>query len=357
MQTNDELWKGALEDFSFEFVEKFYPDLYPFIDMDHPQPIEFLDKELAQLHRDSDIGSKRVDKLMGVHLRGVGEMRLLYIHVEVQGYQDDEFDKRNFVYFYRLYDLYGEKITVLVIFTDDNPNYRPSVYEFKFMGVELTYKFPIYKIMDESPEELEASKNLFDAAILTAYWAIQKKRGKLTEEDFAELKLDLIRRYFIKKVNKEKIRRLFDFIKQYVRFEKPEIAATFERKFDDILKIEQNMGISEILVRQAEDRAELRVQTVLSELYAAQEAAQQAQAAQLAAQEVAQVAAQQAREEARKEALTEAEMKMEIERHNDRKNIVANMRRKNYSAESIADLIGYPIEEVESFFKELDSLK
>jgi hypothetical protein len=169
MQTNDELWKGALEDFPFEFIKKFYPNLYPYLDLDHPQPIEFLDKELARLHGDSEIGQKRVDKLIGVHLRGMSKMRILYIHVEVQGYYDAEFAERNFIYFYRLFDLHGENITVLVIFTDDNPNYKPSVYELRFMGVELTYKFPIYKILDENPEALAESDNLFDAALLTAY--------------------------------------------------------------------------------------------------------------------------------------------------------------------------------------------
>jgi hypothetical protein len=339
MQTNDELWKGALEDFPLEFIQKFYPDLYPHIDLNHPQPIEFLDKELAQLHGNSEIGQKRVDKLMGVHLRGMSQMKLLYIHVEVQGYNDDEFSKRNFIYYYRLFDLYGENITSLAIFTDDNPNYRPSVYELKFMGIELSFKYPIYKIMDENPETLEASDNLLDAAILTAYWAIQKKRGKLTEQGLADLRIDLMRRLFAKEVDKQRMRRLFDFIKQYVRFEKPEIAITFEQKFEDILNIEKNMGITEILIRQANDRVFEAEMNLVHGLEAAEKKAQ-------IAQEIAQKAAQEAAQEATWKSTRK-----------ERKNTVSNMRKNKFSAKRIADILDYSIEEVEIFFKELDSEK
>jgi hypothetical protein len=47
--------------------------------------------------------------------------------------------------------------------------------------------------MDQNPERLAASDNLFDAAILTAYWVIQKKRKKISEEDLSNLTLGLIR--------------------------------------------------------------------------------------------------------------------------------------------------------------------
>jgi hypothetical protein len=314
MQTNDALWQGAIEDLPFEFIKKFYPNLYPYIDFEHENPIEFLDKELAQLHENSDFGLKRVDKLLGVHLKGISDMRMLYVHVEAQGYTEKLFPKRNFIYYYRLYDLHGENVTVLVLLTDTNPMYKPSVYTLDFMGVHLTYKFPVYKIMEQNPNALADSDNLFDAALLTAYWAIQKKRGQLSDEDLMELKLNLIRRLLSKNVDKNKIRKLFDFIKQYFSFEKPEITATFEREFNEINKFGKNMGITEILIEQGVERGLQR-------------------GLQLG--------------------LTEAETRI----RNDRKNTVSNMRRKNYSAESIADILDYPLIDVETFFKELDKEK
>ncbi len=320
MQTNDALWQGAIEDFPFEFVKKIYPDVYPYIDLAHETPIEFLDKELAQLHHDSEIGLKIVDKLLRVHLKGTGETRMLYIHFEAQGYQDDLFGRRNFVYYYRLFDLYGDNITVLILLTDSNPKYMPSIFEVNCMGLELYCKFPVYKIMAQNPIELAASDNLFDAAILTAYWAIQKKRGKLSEEDLMECKLDLMRRLLSKNVDKNKIRQLLDFIKRYVSFEKAEITATFERQFDELIKFEKNMGISEIIIKQATDAAKLAANL---------EADARVQAAQQAAKE----------------------------RRIKRKTTVHNMRVHGFSLEKIADILGYSIAEVTLFFNELDSEK
>jgi hypothetical protein len=334
MQTNDELWKGAIEDLPMEFLHKFYPDLYPYIDTNHPKPIEFLDKELARLHGNSDIGRKEVDKLLGVRLRGIKEMQMIYIHVEAQGYGLEAFPERNFTYFYRLIDLRGKNVTMLVILTDDNPKYKPSVYRYDFMGVHLTYEFPIYKILEQNPSLLAASDNLFDATLLTAYWAIQKKRGKLREEDLVDLKLDLMRRLLYKNVDKKKIRRLFDFINIYVRFEKPEIAATFERQFDELTKIEKNMGITEIIIRQAKDSVKEAVEKAEKRVA---EARAEARAEAAAATVAATVAA------------TARQKKVE------RTYTVQNMRLKNFSAESIADILGYSLEEVMSIFNELDA--
>lgn len=158
---------------------------------------------------------------------------------------------------------------------------------------------------------LEASDNLFDAALLTAYWAIQRKKNLLSEEDMLDLKIDLMRRLLTKNVDKEKIRRLLFFIKGYLRFENPNNKLIFEQKYDELLNVDKKMGITEIVMKQ--ERAE-------------------------------------GRQEGRQEALTEAQ---EIIRK-DRKNTVLNMRKLDYSAEKISDIIGYPLAEVLTFFKEDD---
>ena len=219
MQTNDELWKGAFEDLATDFIQKFYPDLYPYLDPN--RPIEFLDKELAQLSPESEDGKRAIDKLLKVYLVNAIEPRIIYIHGEVQGYLDEAFDERNFIYFYRLFDRFKGNIAVIVIYTDDNPHYKPSVFEYRCLGTKLTYCFPIYKVLEQDPQQLADSDNLFDTALLTAYWAIQRKRNAIKEEDLVDLKIDLMRRLLQKNVDKEKIRRLCNFIHGYIRFEKP----------------------------------------------------------------------------------------------------------------------------------------
>ena len=204
MQTNDELWKGVFEDLATVFIQKFYPDLYPYLDPS--RPIEFLDKELAQLSPDSEDGKRAVDKLMKVYLVGMIEPRIIYIHGEVQGYPDVVFDERNFIYFYRLFDRFKGNIAVNVIYTDDNPSYKPSVFNYNCMGTKVLYSFPFCKVMDLDPEQLAHSDNLFDTVLLTAYWAIQRKKNLVSGEDMVGLKIDLMRRLLSKNVDKNKIR-------------------------------------------------------------------------------------------------------------------------------------------------------
>lgn len=309
MQTNDELWKGALEDFAIEFIQKFYPQLYPYLDPD--RPIEFLDKELAQLAPDSEDGKRIVDKLMKVYLIGQDEPRIIYIHNEVQGYSEDKFDERSFIYFYRLFDRFKGNITTRAIYTDTRKRYKPSVFKYECYGTKMTYEMPFCKVLDEDPNVLAASENLFDTVLLTTYWAIQRKRKALSEEDMMNLKLDLMRRLLVKDVPKEKIRRLLAFIKGYLRLEKPKNKFIFEQKYDELLNFEKNMGITEILIKQGREEG---------------------------------------RQEGRQEALTEAQVIM----RESQKNTTLNMRKIGFSAEKIADIINCPLEDVLAFFKEAD---
>jgi predicted transposase YdaD len=322
MQTNDELWQGALEDFALDFIQKFYPELYWRIDTN--KPIEFLDKVLMQLHPDSEDKKRIVDKLMKVHLKGTGDLHYLYIHAEAQGYPDGKFDRRNFIYFYRLFDrlvVDDDNITVLVLYTSDDKSHQPSCFKYDFYGTHLLYRFPIFIIADQDPKLLEASENLFDAVLLTAYWAIQRTKGALSEEDMMNLKLDLMRRLLTKNVDKKKIRRLLIFIKGYLRLEEPKNQLIFEQKYDELLNVDKKMGITEIVMRQQ-------------------------------------------RQEGRQEGLNEAQEAIRKERaekeaaiHKERKKNVFNMRQKKFSVKTIAGILDLPIEDIKAFFKELDEEK
>lgn len=318
MQTNDELWKGAFEDLATDFIQKFYPDLYPYLDPN--RPIEFLDKELAQLSPESEDGKRAIDKLLKVYLVGMLEPRIIYIHGEVQGYPDEAFDERNFIYFYRLFDRFKGNIAVIVIYTDDNPHYKPSVFEYQCMGTKLNYSFPIYKVLEQNPQQLADSHNLFDTALLTTYWAIQRRRNAINEEDLVDLKIDLMRRLLQKDVDKEKIRRLCNFIHGYIRFEKPENSLNFGEKFDQLIKFEKNMGITEILIKQAQEEVLLR-EAKFKEM----------EATMLKEREAALL--------------------------KERKTTIKNMRKIGFSAEKIADILEYPHAEVVAIFAELDDAK
>ena len=60
----DSPWKDILERFFIDFVGFFFPDVHAGIDWE--QEYTFLDKELQQLVRDSEIGRRLADKLVRV---------------------------------------------------------------------------------------------------------------------------------------------------------------------------------------------------------------------------------------------------------------------------------------------------
>ena len=109
-----------------------------------------MDKELEQLvPKDKLESPKFVDKLVKVFTKNGAEEWIL-VHIEVQGYDDREFAKRMFTYFYRILDKYGKPVTAIAIFTDFNPKFRPREYEYNYLGTRCIFQFNTYKIADQS---------------------------------------------------------------------------------------------------------------------------------------------------------------------------------------------------------------
>jgi hypothetical protein len=145
MKRDDTLWKAILEDIFDDFLTFFYPKANDIFDF--TKGFEFLDKELEDLFpREESESIRYVDKLVKVHLKG-GQERWILIHVEVQGYKDDTFSERMFTYYYRIKDKYQRDITAWAILSDKNSKFRPSQYNTKYLGTDLSYKFNVYKIL------------------------------------------------------------------------------------------------------------------------------------------------------------------------------------------------------------------
>ena len=58
----DTPWKDVLNSYFPEFIAFFFPTIYN--DIDWTKKHEFLDKELQQIARDSELGRRLVDKLV-----------------------------------------------------------------------------------------------------------------------------------------------------------------------------------------------------------------------------------------------------------------------------------------------------
>ena len=114
----DSPWKDILEIYFEPFMAFFFPA--PHAAIDWTQGYEFLDKELAQVVRDAELGRRRVDKLVRVTLRN-GEVGLVLIHIEIQSQWEAEFNERMYIYNYRLFDRYHKPVASLAVLGDEQP--------------------------------------------------------------------------------------------------------------------------------------------------------------------------------------------------------------------------------------------
>ncbi len=122
----DSPWKEMLEKYLEEFMAFFFPDVHQGIDW--KTEYLFLDKKLQQVVRDAELGRRLVDKLVRVVKKDNGDDIWVFVHVEVQGFYDIEFEKRMYVYNYRLFDRYERPICSLVVLADEREKWRPEQF-------------------------------------------------------------------------------------------------------------------------------------------------------------------------------------------------------------------------------------
>jgi hypothetical protein len=53
-----------------------------------------------------------------------------------------------FVYNYRIRDCYDKQIVSLAILGDDRANWRPQTFRDELWGCEVTFRFPMVKLLD-----------------------------------------------------------------------------------------------------------------------------------------------------------------------------------------------------------------
>ncbi len=202
----DEIWKEIIEELFHDFCFFFMPDLAKHIDFS--MGYEFLDKELLKIYPESEEIKRFADKLVKVFFKDNGE-RWILIHIEVQGYNDKEFSRRMFVYFYRILDRYRKEIAAIAIFADNNKNFKPSSFRYEFFDTKLVYKYRTYKILESSSEELMNSSNPFALVVLAARNAINAKNNEGRKLKF---KIELTRLLMQRGFTQDKIISIFRFI-------------------------------------------------------------------------------------------------------------------------------------------------
>ena len=61
---------------------------------------------------------------------------------------------------YRIEDKFGMNPAILVIFTDDNPNFHPKEYALDTWGSTSRITFNTYKVMDNPPSTYKNRDNI-----------------------------------------------------------------------------------------------------------------------------------------------------------------------------------------------------
>lgn len=183
-------WKRIISSIFEDFLTFFAPDLAEIVDWSK-QPDD-LNRELQRLQPDGNAKNRKADSLYRVYLKDNTAIPVL-VHLEVQGWEDSEFAKRMFQYFYRIFDSYGENIYTLAIFINDNEHFMQDGYQYDFFGTKLTYKFNNFKVKDQKDEELIKSPNPFSFVVLAAKRAGQiKLKDEETRYEVKKQLLDIL---------------------------------------------------------------------------------------------------------------------------------------------------------------------
>jgi hypothetical protein len=171
----DSPWKESLESYFSDFIAFFFPQVHA--DIDWTRGYEFLDTELQQIVRDAELGRRLADKLVKVW-RQSGDEAWVLVHIEIQSKEESDFSERMFVYNYRLRDRYNRPVASLAVLADTRLNWRPGQFYSQLWGCEISFTFPVVKLLDYGQhwQELENSDNPF-ATVVMAHLKAQETRN------------------------------------------------------------------------------------------------------------------------------------------------------------------------------------
>jgi len=204
----DTPWKDILNVCFHEFIEFFYPAIEK--DIDWTKAPLFMDKELSKIIKASKTGNRFVDKLVKVY-RKTGEEKWVLTHIEIQGQPQISFSERMFIYSNRLHDAYHLKVASLAILADENPDWRPSMYDEELWGCQKTFKFPVVKLLDYNKKwiELETSDNPFAIVVMTHLKMLETKNNFT---DRLYWKIQISNQLYAKGYSENKVFALLKFI-------------------------------------------------------------------------------------------------------------------------------------------------
>jgi hypothetical protein len=204
----DSPWKEALDVYFKAFLAFFHPSIHD--DIDWSRAFESLDKELQKIAPRSAHGRRFVDKLVKVWRKN-GRAVWVLIHVEVQTQRERGFARRMYVYDFRIFDHYNRTAVSVAVLADDDPKWRPSIYQEELWGWSVRMKFPAVKILDyaDRTAQLEADSNPFAQVVVAHLKALETRHDP---EERRAWKFRLVRGLYERGFKAEDVRKLFRLI-------------------------------------------------------------------------------------------------------------------------------------------------
>jgi hypothetical protein len=169
-QDYDNPWKEVVTEHFRLFAEFLLDWVAPEVDWEHA-PVS-LAQELRKAHPEVATGKRLVDCFLRLHKKG-GELR--FLHVEVQGWWEDDLPHRVWVYNKKGTEVVGHEVVTVVLLVDTNPDWRPNRYEYEEWRCKKTFEYPVMKLLDwrGREEELASHPNVFALFVLGHLWSQQ----------------------------------------------------------------------------------------------------------------------------------------------------------------------------------------
>ena len=205
---HDSFWKHLIEKFFPDFMGLYFPSAFEKINW--KRKFVFLDKELEKISPKNISGKKFVDKLVKVFLKS-GKEEWILVHIEIQNTQDKNFEKRMYVYNYRIFDKYEHKVASFALLCDESKTWKPEKYEYELLGCKILLEYPTAKLLEyrSKQNELSDKQNAF-ADITLAYLSAIDTKDSMQKR--YEKKIILIKKLYEKGYSDYKITEVFLFI-------------------------------------------------------------------------------------------------------------------------------------------------
>lgn len=222
---NDELLKGAFEEWFIEFLRFMYPNADEIFDLSGG--VTFMDKELLAIvpDRERKKGKRVADLLAKVYLKD-GTEKWILVHTEIEGGSDEDFAFRIFQYHYRLLDRYGVPVETIAVFTGSKNQRKPYEYLYQGIRTSINFRYLAYHIFDHSEQDLLRMRNAFALIVLACQKATNE--GKVPEQELGEQRSTIARALIESgKYDKDRIISFMHFLKNFLFIKDSEINRIF----------------------------------------------------------------------------------------------------------------------------------